>query len=80
MLLQAATINAKAGYLVVYGERQIGFCVLSFLMLMLRLHTSLYGHIVLLSSVVAILGIAIFDANITIINSIVHSYLSLPLL
>jgi len=35
---------------------------------------------VLLSSVVAILGIAIFDANITIINSIVHSYLSLPLL
>jgi len=55
-------------------------CVLSFLMLMLRLHTSLYGHIVLLSSVVVILGIAIFDANITIINSIAHSYLSQPLL
>jgi len=27
--------NFKAGYLVLYGERQIGSCVLSFLMLML---------------------------------------------
>jgi len=54
--------------------------VLSFLMLMLRLHISLYGHIVLLSFVAAILGIAILDASITIINSIVHSYLSLPFL
>ena len=26
MLLQAPTINAKAGYLVLYGERQIGLC------------------------------------------------------
>ena len=55
-------------------------CVLSFLRLMLRLHISLYGHIVLLSFVAAILGIAIFDASITIINSIVHSYLSQPFL
>ena len=68
------------GYLVLYGERQISFCVLSFLMLMLRLHISLYGHIVLLSFVAAILGIAIFDASITIINSIVLAYLSQPFL
>jgi len=57
MLLQALTINAKAGYLVLYGERQIGSCILSFLMLLLRLHTSLYGQI---PSVVVILAIAIF--------------------
>ena len=79
MLLQAPTKMQRLDIWSYMVKGKLA-CVLSFLMLMLRLHISLYGHIVLLSFVAAILGIAIFDASITIINSIVLAYLSQPFL